>query len=125
MAKLTVIGRLGKVEKRKDGAYVAFGVAEPSYKSKESNEYVTPWFNFLAKGDSPIAKFLLEHGSKIDVVEVEANEREVTKDGKTQTFRNIANVNVITWKKGDKGEAAEAPADAPAQVEGTAEYPWA
>ena len=124
MADLKCIGRLGKVSnKGKNNEYVSFGVAEPSY--KKDNEYVTPWFNFLVKSDSPIAKFLLANVGKIDVVEVQANERQVVKnpntpEAKTEFFHNVRAVNVITWKK-----KADGTDDVPATSGGAEEeYPW-
>ena len=124
MAKLKVVGRLGATNPRKD--YLSFGVAEPSYKDKNNN-YVTPWFNFLVKLDSATAKFLTANAAKIDVVEVEATERQVTKDGKTEYYHNVNSVNIITWKKADNGNdnpGAESSVAEPT-VEGTDTPPWA
>ena len=130
MAKFSVVGRLGKVSSR-NGGYVSFGVAEPSYKKEGSNDYITPWFNFLLKEDSPIAKFLMANKEKIDVIEVEGNEREgKDKEGKTAYYHNIARVNVITWRKAGDVEVSAEPTDPAPQeavVEENAEaeeYPW-
>lgn len=120
MAKLTCIGRLGSVATRGNANdYLSFGVAEPSY--KKDNDYVTPWFNFLIKADSPIAKFLSTNADKIDVVEVIANERESKKDNVTTYFHNVSQVNVITWKKKSDGSD-----DVPATGSGNGDgaYPW-
>ena len=77
MAKLTVYGRLGKCEERGENKeYLSFGVAEPSYKKEGSNEYITPWFNFLIKADSPTAKFLKANAEKIMSILKELNENE-------------------------------------------------
>lgn len=113
MAKLTVLGRLGNVAERK--GYVAFGVAEPSY--KKDDEYITPWFNFLVKDDSNHAEFLKKNADKIDVVEVLANERESKKDDTTTYFHNVTAINVITWKKGKDADASNEDDD-------NANYPW-
>lgn len=109
MAKLTVTGRLGKVEARGDGKYISFGIAEPNYKNKEGN-FVTPWFNFLVDANNATGKFLLEHGSKIDVLTITATERQgKDKDNKDLYFHNVVSSEVITWKSGEK---AEVPAEA-------------
>lgn len=114
MAKLNVIGRLGNVAER-NGGYVSFGVAEPSY--EKDGERVTPWFNFLLKDDSNFATFLKKNKNKIDVVEVLANEREVKKDNDTTYFHTVTAINVITWKK-DKEESEEDGAS------DESNYPW-
>lgn len=120
MARLSCIGRLGNVATRgNNNDYLSFGVAEPSYK-KDDNNFVTPWFNFLIKADSPVAKFLSKHADKIDVVEVIANERESKKDNVTTYFHNVSQVNVISWKK-----KADGTDDVPAAETEGADYPWA
>jgi hypothetical protein len=127
MAKLTVTGRLGQIrEKGQNKEYISFGVAEPSYKKEGSDDYITPWFNFLVKADSPTGKFLKANAQKIEVVVVNANERQ-TVEGEgssavTKYFHNVTGVEVITWKKVDNGsqnaESVSDPADS--QVK----YPW-
>lgn len=121
MAKLTVYGRLGKCEERRENKeYLSFGVAEPSYKKEGSNEYITPWFNFLIKADSPSAKFLKANAEKISVIVVSANERQ---DGKTEYFHNVTNVEVISWKKADESTES-ADASSAAEEEAKPKYPW-
>ena len=118
MAKLTCLGRLGNVSSRgNNNEFLSFGVAEPSYKDKDNN-FVTPWFNFLIKADSPIAKFLQANADKIDAVEVEANEREGKKDNVTSYYHNVTAVNVITWKKKDDST------EVVTNEASTATYPW-
>ncbi len=127
MAKLTVTGRLGQVrEKGQNKEYISFGVAEPSYKKEGSDEYITPWFNFLVKADSPTGKFLKANASKIEVVVVNANERQVVegqgRSAITKYFPNVTGVDVITWKKAESdsqnAESVSEPDDS--QVK----YPW-
>lgn len=124
MAKLTVYGRLGKCEERGENKeYLSFGVAEPSYKKEGSNEYITPWFNFLIKADSPTAKFLKANAEKISVLVVSANERQVSKDGKTEYYHNVTNVEVISWKKAEESAGSE-PVSSAAEEETVPDYPW-
>ena len=100
MAKFYATGRLGQVKER-NGGYLAFSIAEGSYKTKEGT-YQTSWFNFLVKEDEPVAKFLQSNCSKIDVVEVTANEGQAIKNGITTYFHSNINVKVVTWKKSDQ-----------------------
>ncbi len=124
MAKLTVYGRLGKCEERgANKEYFSFGVAEPSYKDKDSNEYVTPWFNFLIKADSPTAKFLKANAEKISVIVVTANERQVSKEGKAEYYHNVTNVEVISWRKAEESSGSAAASSA-AEEEAAPDYPW-
>ena len=99
MAKLQTTGRLGNVQERSDGKWLSFGVAEPSYKAKDSNEWVTPWFNFLIPGESKTAEFLKKNAAKIDVVQVEGNCRQVDKEDTKNYYINVNSIDVITWKK--------------------------
>lgn len=100
MAKLTIIGRLGQIKERegKDAKkYIAFSIAEPSYKNNQG-EYVTPWYSFLVGAESVTGKFLLQHGGKLDVVKVEANQRQDNKDS-SKVYNNNVTVERITSKK--------------------------
>lgn len=128
MAKLTVVGRLGQVKYRgQNNEYVSFGVAEPSYQKPNSSEYITPWFNFLVKADKPVANFLMSNAAKIDVVQVEANERQDQKDGNTIYYHNVTSVDVISWKKADVATTEEYVADqapAAAPEDDSDDLPW-
>ena len=115
--KFTCIGRLGKVSERSNGEYVSFGVAEPSYKDT-NGDYVTPWVNFLVKGDSPTAKFLKNNAEKIQTVVVYGNEREVTKNDVTNYYHNVTSVEVVSWIPSDEVESDND--DNLSQ----SEYPW-
>jgi hypothetical protein len=108
MAKLICVGRLGTVKERKDAngkEYISFGVAEPAYKSAKG-DYVTPWYNFLVTADSATGKYLKEHGAKLDVVRVTAEQRQ---DAKTsgKVYNNAIQVERITTKATGAGEAKQ------------------
>ncbi len=126
MAKLMVFGKLGKVkEKGQNGEWLSFGVAEPSYKG-ENGEYVTPWFNFLIKGDSPSAKFLKTTAEKIGVVCVSANERQITDESGerpvTKYYHNVTGVEVITWRKAE--ETADTASANTKTSDDKTKFPW-
>lgn len=108
MAKILIEGRLGSV-KEVSGGFLNVGIAETgeSYKAKDATEYTTPWFNLLVKADSPTGKFLATNAGKIDIISIEGNERQVTKDGKTDYYHTVINSKVLSWKKGDKKEEPE------------------
>jgi len=111
MAELRVVGHLRKIEE-KQGGYLSISVAEPDYKDKDGN-YVTPWFNFLLRPttaggkNNPLVERLKKVGSKFDVVEIVANERQGKKDNTTVYYHNVISITPITWKKGNSQNASQ------------------
>ena len=63
------------------------------------------------------------NAEKFSVVVVSFNERQISKDGKTDYYHTVTNVEVISWKKAEESEGSESVSSA-AEEEAVPDNPW-
>lgn len=122
MNKIELIGK-AVIKAVKGG----FQISVPESVKNKEGKYDTVWSHAYVKEDSAVGKFVAKYGDKLDVIRLEGNFREVTKDGKTTIYHNFYKLDTISWKKSDGAATADAPATAADEptVEGSDEaMPW-
>lgn len=84
-ATVTVVGTVGSVQSKFDGAQTEVSIAVgKGYKDKNTQEWVdkgTDWYTFITRGDfqSPIQALDLQPGDRVEVTDAKLEHREYEK----------------------------------------------
>lgn len=115
-ATVTIVGNVGRVDSKFDGALTEATVAvSKGYKDKSTNEWVdtgTDWYTVIARGDYQAALLDLNPGDRVEIIDGKLEHREYPKnDGTTGVSYEINFGEVIILER--KGDRVPAGAGAP------------
>lgn len=117
-ATIDVVGNVGRVDSKFDGAQTEVTIAvEKGYKDKNTQQWVqkgTDWYTFITRGDYQASVAGIESGDRVEVTGAKLEQRLYTKNDGTPGVANELNYGeiVVLERKADRAPAASAGAPA-------------